>query len=105
MAAPTSADLATLLGRTVTSEQGGAVISVVSAMAKSYTRGVGWTDTGPNDEIRAVILTASARLLSNPRGLLMDETKGPESVSYRSSFTGWTLAELFVLNRYRVTAL
>src|SRR4051812_8311482 len=68
------------------------------------TRGQGFTDGEPNQDIRAVILTAAARLLSNPRGLLMDETKGPESVSYRSAFTGWTVAELFVLNRYRVTA-
>jgi hypothetical protein len=104
MTAPTYSDLGALLGRTVTPEQGAAVLQVVTAMARSYTRNVGFTDGEPNDEIRAVILSASARLLSNPRGLLIDETKGPESVSYRSVFSGWTVAELFVLNRYRVTA-
>ena len=104
MAAPTPAELGALLGRAVTSEQGVAVLQVVTSMARAYTRDAGFTDGTPNDEIRAVILTAAARLLSNPRGLLMDETVGPESVSYRSAFTGWTVAELFTLNRYRARA-
>lgn len=93
-----------MLGRTVSSEQGAAVLQVVTAMASAYTRGAGFTNGVPNAEIRAVILAASARLLSNPRGLLMDETEGPAAVSYRSAFTGWTVAESFVLNRYRVRA-
>jgi len=94
-----------MLGRDVAQEQGSAVLAIVTAMASAWTRGVGFTAGVPNAELRAVILTASSRLLSNARGLLMDEAKGPESVSYRSAFTGWTLVELGVLNRYRVTAL
>lgn len=105
MSAPTYVDLGALLGRTVTVEQGSAVLTIVTAMASAYTRGIGFTAGVPNAELRAVILTASSRLLSNPRGLMMDEAVGPEAVSYRSAFTGWTLAELFVLNRFRVTAL
>jgi hypothetical protein len=93
------------MGRDVDAGQAASVLAIISAMASSYTRGQGFTDNNiPNDQIRAVILTASARLLSNARGLLIDETKGPESVSYRSVFSGWTVAELFVLNRFRVTA-
>jgi hypothetical protein len=105
MAAPTATDLGALLGRTVGAEQASAVLGIVTSMAKSYVRGQGFSGGVPNDELAAVILTAAARLLSNPRGLLIDETEGPSSVSYRSAFTGWTVAELFVLNRFRVRSL
>lgn len=104
MAAPTVDDLGALLGRQVSEEQGLTCLQVVTAMASAYTRGAGFTAGVPNDEIRAVILSASARLLSNPSGLAYDETEGPSSVSYRSAFNGWTAAELFVLNRFRVQA-
>ena len=104
MAAPTVSDLGALTGRTVSSEQGTAVLSIVTAMASAYTRGQGFTAGVPNGEIRAVILTASARLISNTTGLLYDELEGPSQISYRSAFSGWTVAELFVLNRYRVSA-
>ena len=104
MSAPTHLELGALMGGTVSSEQGQAVLSIITAMASAYTRGQGFTAGVPNAEIRAVILAAAARLLSNPRGLLIDETEGPAAVSYRSAFTGWTVAEGFVLNRYRVRA-
>jgi hypothetical protein len=104
MAAPTHYDLGALLGRTVSPEQGNAVIGVVTNMAKAYTRGQGFVDGVPNDEISGVILLASARLISNPRGIDLSETRGPESASLRGSFTGWTVAEAFTLNRYRKMA-
>jgi hypothetical protein len=98
-------DLGALLGRTVTPEQGVAVLQVITAMAKAYTRGQGFNPAGePNDALAAIILTASARLISNTTGLLYDEAEGPSSLSYRSAFSGWSVAELFVLNRYRVRA-
>ena len=102
MTAPTSTDLGALLGRTVSSEQGEAVLQVVTAMASAHTRGVGFADGEPNPEIRAVILAASARMISNPAGIRA-ETVGPESVSY-STFVGFTVGELVVLDRYRVKA-
>lgn len=105
MPAPTYLELAALLGRTVESEQGSAVLQVITAMAKAYTRDQGFTNGEPNEDIRAVILTAAARLLSNPSGLMIDEMEGPAMVAYRSAFTGWTVAEYYVLNRYRVRAL
>jgi hypothetical protein len=105
MAAPDSAALAAFLGRSVDSTQATAVIQVVTALAKSYTRGQGFTANGPAEDIAAVILTASARLISNARGLLIDETEGPSSVSYRSAFQGFSAGEQSTLNRYRVRAL
>lgn len=101
MAAPT-ADLQTLLGSTVSQEQATAVLAIITAMASSYTRGQGFTAAGmPNDEIRAVILTASARLISNATGLTFSEVEGPSQIEYTSAFSGWTVGELFVLNRFR----
>jgi len=114
VAAPTVSDLGALLGRDLggaaETAQAQQVIAVVTAMVSSYTRGQGFTADGtgnlaPNAEIRAVILGASARLLSNPSGLLYDEAVGPESVSYRSAFSGWTVAETYVLSRYRKSAM
>ncbi len=73
-------------------------------MANPYTRGVGFTSGVPNADISAVILTAAARLVANPRQLALDETVGPDTVSFHGGFTGWTSSELYCLNRYRVTA-
>ena len=72
-------------------------------MVKAYIRGNG--DWEPNDELDAVIVTASARIVTNPSGLAHDTTAGPFTKSLRGAFQGWTLAELFVLNRYRVRAM
>lgn len=104
MSAPTVSDLAGLIGVAVDSTQGAAVLSIVTAMVSEYTRGEGFTAGVPNSGLRAVVLSASCRLISNARGLLFDEAEGPSSVSYRSAFNGFTTAELFVLNRYRKRA-
>jgi hypothetical protein len=77
-------------------------IPVVTVMAKAYVRGgAGWV---PNDELDAVIVTATARMVSNPGQLPVDMTAGSFGHSIRGAFQGWTLAELFVLNRYRKRA-
>lgn len=105
MAAPTAADLQTLLGSTVSQEQATAVLAVITALVSGWTRGGGFTAGVPADDVRAVILTASARLLSNTTGLLYDEVEGPSQVSYRSAFNGFTVAEQMCLDRYKVCAL
>ncbi|MCH5641438.1 hypothetical protein [Gordonia sp. ABSL49_1] len=78
--------------------------AIVTAMAQAYTRGGGFTNGEPTDDVAAVITTATARLLTNPGQLDTDDSMGPMRVVIRGSFTGWTLAELFVLNRYRKRA-
>ena len=81
------------------------VVPVVKVLARAYTRGRGFEDGEPNEDLAAVITTASARLAANPTGL---QSKRIDDVEYRyslaSSFS-WTLAEQAVLNRYRVTAM
>lgn len=78
-------------------------VQIITAMAQAYTRGNGFDDAHdghPNDDVAAVIITATARLMANP-----DQTNyRVGNISYQSHFQGWTLAETFVLNRYRKTA-
>jgi hypothetical protein len=99
-------DLTQLLSATtdVNWEQAEAAIDIVTALVKSYTRGGGFAAGSPNEDIHAVILTASARLLAHPRQISMGETMGPMGVNFGAGFTGWTVTETFVLNRYRKRA-
>lgn len=74
--------------------------TVVTNLCRAYTRGVGFADGAPNDEIASVIVTATARLVANPEQLSTDVG----AVSIRGGFNGFNLAERFVLNRYRKLA-
>lgn len=77
-----------------------AALPVITAMARSYTRDVGFPGGVPNDNIAAVISTATARFVANPEQV--SSTVG--GVTIGAGFTGWSLAELAVLNRYRKRA-
>lgn len=72
-------------------------VAIVTAMARSYTRGNGFTEGEPSVDIAAVITTATARMIANPEQV--DTMVG--STSIRGGFRGWSLAELFVLNAWR----
>lgn len=104
MAAVTGAQVAAFLGQSddvqlvALADQ---AAQVVTAMARAYTRDEGFAGAEPNDQIAAVITTAAARLVANPEQLATDVG----SVSVRGGFTGWSLAELFVLNRFRRRSL
>lgn len=74
----------------------GQSVTIITAMARAYTRDAGFIGSVPNEEIAAVITTATARLVANPEQLRV--TIGGVQTD---GFQGWTLAELFVLNRYR----
>ena len=93
------------MGKELNADQANAVIENVKAKAKAYTRGRGWgTDGEPYSDVRAVILTASARLLTDTSQITAQHVMGPFSVSYRNGFDSWTVSELYVLNRYRERA-
>lgn len=107
MAAVTEAIVAELLAADASSP--GPVVPIITAMAKAYTRGRGFT-TGedgdePNDEIAAVITTASARMAANVRQVAQASTMDGLGSDTRTYFQGWTTAELYVLNRYRRRAM
>lgn len=75
------------------------VLNVITAWVQVHTRGVGFDVDGPNDALRGVILTASARLMDN-NGLDGSVTIDDSTIR-KAAFTGWTLAELAVLNAHR----
>lgn len=82
--------------------QADTAVTTISAMVGAYCRGRHLDGQGaPRDGVAEVVLTAAARLVTNPSGIPYD-TGG---VSIRGGFTGFTLVELAVLNRYRVRAL
>lgn len=96
---PTAQEVADFLGRgddEATVAAAGETLPIITAMASAYTRGKGFSDGQPNAEIDAVITVATARLMANPDQL--DYSVGGVRMA---GFRGWSLAELFVLNRYR----
>ena len=85
-----------------TEEQAEAVVEMVTAFARAYTRGRGFTDGDPNEAVSAVIVTASARLFRNT-GSIRSHTLEDFSVDF-DVFRGFNLVETLVLNNYRKTA-
>lgn len=77
-------------------------VTIITAMARAYTRGRGWDEvTGdPSPDLAAVITTATARLVANPQQL----RHSVGDVAFNDSFRGWSLAETYVLNAHRVRA-
>ncbi|GFG94277.1 hypothetical protein [Mycobacterium timonense] len=104
---PTIGELCTFLDTQLTGDVGHvqSVMAVIASMVSAYTRGAGFDDGNPNDELASVILLATARLLKNISQLPMREQYGAIVVDYRAGFQGFTLAERSVLNRYRVQAV
>jgi hypothetical protein len=80
-------------------------VPIVTTMAKASTRGRGFDGNTPNDELAAVITTASARPAANGQRGLWQKRVDDVEFEWWSSFGGWTRAELAVLNRYRVRAM
>jgi hypothetical protein len=102
-ALPTGTDVARFLGR---AEEARLVamaadhVKVVAAFARGYTRGRGFDVDGAEcaPDLAAVIIAATARLVTNPSQVERENVDGYETVG---SFAGWTLPEVFVLHQYR----
>ena len=101
---PTGQDVLTFLGRSGGSmTQADAHVDHVTAMVRACTRGRGFvTGTEPKiaADLAAVIVTAAARLVTNPHGLREQEASGVATVTY-NEFRGFNLAEQMVLNSHR----
>ena len=78
-------------------------VPFVHAAVSADTRGKGFTDGEPNEDVALVIVASAARLVTNP-ALARSETVGDYSVNH-AGFLGWTLPERAILHRYRKTAL
>lgn len=103
MALVTGQDVAAFLGQGDNPELvalAGEHAAIVTAMVKAYTRDNGFEAGVPGDDLAAVITTATARLVSNPGQIRY----GVGGVQMFESFQGFSLAETFVLNRYRKKA-
>lgn len=106
---PIGADsLFSFLGRTPVDESDRTraedAVEVVRMYVWAYVRGNGFFgEDEPNRPLAAVIHSGAARLYSNPEQA-RQEVLGNLSVSY-SVMTGFTLAEMAVLNRYRRRAI
>ncbi len=103
-AAPFGYDVAAFLG------QGGDLavadlaethLPLVTAFVRAYTGGRGFDATtgDPFDDVAAVIVTATARLVKNPTHTT-SESIGSYAVR-PGTLEGWSLPELAVLHRYR----
>ena len=78
-------------------------LATVLEYVKGYTRGRGFHGYVPERPLQAVIVAATGRLVTNPEQVTYYST-GDYS-ERPATLTGWTLAELQVLRRYRrVTA-
>jgi hypothetical protein len=78
-------------------------LPVVTAMVRAYVRGKGFDQNGNMaDDLAAVIVSSTARLLANPEHTI-EQTTGPFSIR-QGVFNGWTLPELAILHRYRKRA-
>lgn len=104
MADVTAQQVADFLGRgddTTVVAAAGEALPIITAMARSYTRDGGFDVGGtPSDDVAAVLVTATARLMTNPEQIRMQVA----GVQYNDRFVGWSLAETWVLNRYRKRA-
>lgn len=103
--AVTNTDLVKWLGQSTTDTelmaQAAQAITLASSMVEAYTRGAHVTPAGATRPgVDAVIQMAAARMLANPEGLRYSTGV----VNFADAFTGFTLAELAVLNRYRKRA-
>lgn len=78
-------------------------VTTVAALARSHTRGKGFgvgESASCTHDLAAVIVSAAARSAPNPSGAFRVEAGSVTATPAR--FDGFTLAELAVLNRYRV---
>lgn len=87
-------------GDPATIRQAAAHVDVVAEFVHGYV-GSGWygVDGNPAPGLRAVIVSATARLTTNPEQVA---TYTAADYSERpTTLTGWTIAEQSVLHRYR----
>ncbi|MBG6237388.1 hypothetical protein IWX78_000331 [Mycetocola sp. CAN_C7] len=102
MAAPTATDVANYLDRGDDFELvtlAGVHLPLITQLVKAYTRGNGFTADVPDDIVRAVIISATARLTQNPDGTItvnIDDFQTRKTV-----FEGFSLIERVVLDGYR----
>lgn len=100
------ADVLAFLGQPTEGADTAALVSHINAatlMVKAYTRGGGFTNGEPSDDVAAVIVSCASRMHGNPTND-RQQSMGPFQTS-PGVFNGWTLPETAVLHQYRKRAL
>jgi len=98
---PTGSDVAAFLGRgddEAFEDLADQHVGLVTQFVKGYTRGQGFGVGTVEEDVRAVIITATARLVVNPAQVTREEADGWSALG---SFNGFSLPELAVLHNYR----
>lgn len=72
---------------------------LVAAFVEGYTRGRGFTDGLPTRPLEVVVQSALSRLVQNPEQV--DYYSVGDYSEKGAKFAGFTLPELYILNRYR----
>lgn len=89
----------------VSTETATTAITTAEALIGGYCRGSHVDRAGEyRDGIKAVVITVGARIAANPAQVAIRDSAGPFSRSRGQGFSGFTLAELAVMNRYRKRA-
>lgn len=98
---PTGLDVVNFLGRSgdppmlaLATEH----VKITTAFCRAHTRGRGFDDEEVAEDLRAVIVAATARLVVNPAQVQRESADGYDVLG---SFNGWSLPELIILNGYR----
>lgn len=106
---PTAEDLQQLVldgASQPNTEQAQQALDMAGAYVQAYVRGQGQNRIGEwRDGVGEVVMSVAARILANPSFIGWRNQAGNFSMHRSEGFTGFTLAEQFVLNRYRKTAM
>lgn len=90
----------------VSPEIAATAVETAVALIGGYCRGNHVDKLGDyRDGIESVVVTVASRIAANPAQVTIRDTAGPFSRSRGQGFSGFTLAELAVLNRYRKRAI
>lgn len=79
-------------------------LRTAEGLVDAYTRGRHKRRDVYRPGVEDVIVTVAARILANPEQIAVREQVGPYTMYRGEGFSGFTLVELAVLNRYRKRA-
>lgn len=86
-------------------DQATAALGMAEGMIAAYCRGRHMRYGHPRPGVESVTTAVAARILANPEQIAVREQVGPYEYYRGQGFSGFTLVELAVLNRYRKRGL
>lgn len=85
--------------------QAATALMMAEGLVDAYCRGRHKRHGLPRPGVEEVIISVAARILANPEQISVREEVGPYNYYRGPGFSGFTLVELSVLNRYRKRAI